>query len=434
MMSQDENELLCRTGPGTPMGDLFRRFWLPVALSRELPKPDCPPVRLRILSEDLIAFRDTNGKVGLLARYCPHRGASLFFGRNEEGGLRCVYHGWKFDVNGACLDMPNELAECTFKHKIRQPAYPTREVGGVIWGYMGPPATMPDLPQLEWTLVPQSHVYVHKRFQHCNYLQNVEGEVDSSHVSFLHREFRPEKFEAAVAGQVLLARAKDSAPKFLVEETEYGLAIGARRNWDSNHYYWRLTQFLMPSFTLIPSEAGSPINFTAAVPVDDTNMAGFTATWLPDRPMNDDDIRTIESWAGAYAEVDPNTFEPVANRANDYLIDREKQRNENFTGMRGIREEDIAVQEDQFGGAITDRTKEHLGTSDAGVIALRRHLLKAVRNLQNGQEPPEPRQAHAYRVHPSACLMRREISFAKVARAAMSKGIELPVACGRSIG
>ncbi|HMA81677.1 MAG TPA: Rieske 2Fe-2S domain-containing protein [Candidatus Binatia bacterium] len=434
MMSQDENELLCRTGPGTPMGDLFRRFWLPVVLSRELPKPDCPPVRLRILSEDLIAFRDTNGKVGLLARYCPHRGASLFFGRNEEGGLRCVYHGWKFDVNGACLDMPNEPAVCSFKHKIRQPAYPTREVGGVIWAYMGPPATMPELPQLEWTLVPQSHVYVHKRFQHCNYLQNVEGEVDSSHVSFLHREFRPEKFEAAVAGQVLLARATDSAPKFLVEETEYGLAIGARRNWDSNHYYWRLTQFLMPSFTLIPSEAGAPINFTAAVPVDDTNMVGFTATWLPDRPMNDDDIHTIESWAGAYAEVDPNTFEPVANRANDYLIDREKQRTENFTGMRGIREEDIAVQEDQFGGSITDRTKEHLGTSDAGVIALRRHLLKAVRNLQRGQEPAEPRRPHRYSVHPIAELARRDISFEEVARAAALKTIEMSGAYGRAIG
>jgi phthalate 4,5-dioxygenase oxygenase subunit len=168
MISKEENELLCRTGPGTPMGELFRRFWLPVALSRELPKADCPPVRLRILSEDLIAFRDSNGQVGLLSRYCPHRGASLFFGRNEHGGLRCVYHGWKFDVNGACVDMPNEPAECGFKQKIRQTAYPTREAGGVIWAYMGPQARMPEVPRLEWTLVPESHVYVHKRFQHCN--------------------------------------------------------------------------------------------------------------------------------------------------------------------------------------------------------------------------------------------------------------------------
>jgi len=368
MLSQEENDLLCRTGPGTPMGNLFRRFWLPVALSRELPKTDCPPVRLRILSEDLIAFRDTNGKVGLLSRYCPHRGASLFFGRNEEGGLRCVYHGWKFDTAGVCIDMPNEPAECSFKHKIRQTAYPTREAGGVIWAYMGPQEIMPELPQLEWTLVPQTHVYAHKRLQHCNYLQNVEGEVDSSHVSFLHREFRPEKFNAAIAGQVLLAQAKDTAPKFLVQETEYGLAIGARRNWDADQYYWRVTKFLMPSFTLIPSEAGSPINFTAAVPVDDKNMVGFTVTWLPDRPLADNDISTIESWTGAYAEVDPKTFEPIASRANDHLLDREKQRTENFTGMRGIREQDIAVQEDQFGGPVTDRTKEHLGTSDAGVI------------------------------------------------------------------
>jgi phthalate 4,5-dioxygenase len=418
MLSKEENDTLCRTAPGTPMGELFRRFWLPVALSRELPKPDCAPVRLRILSEDLIAFRDTKGKVGLLARYCPHRGASLFFGRNEAGGLRCVYHGWKFDVTGACVDMPNEPEDCSFKHKIQQIAYPTREAGGVIWAYMGPRASMPEMPQLEWTLVPQNQVYAHKRFQHCNYLQNLEGEVDSSHVSFLHREFRPEKFNAAIAGQTLLAIAKDSAPKFLVQDTGYGLAIGARRNWDADQYYWRLTQFLMPSFTLIPSEAGSPINFTAAVPVDDRNMVGFTVTWLPDRALNEDDIRTIEAWTGAYAEVDPDTFEPVANKQNDYFLDREKQRNENFTGMRSIREEDIAIQEDQY-GPIADRTKEHLGSSDAGIIALRRRLLKSVRDLQSGRELPEARCGTTYRVHPTANLAHREISFEEVTRSAI---------------
>ena len=418
MLSEEENDMLCRTAPGTPMGELFRRFWLPVALSRELPKPDCAPVRLRILSEDLIAFRDTKGRVGLLARYCPHRGASLFFARNEEGGLRCVYHGWKFDVTGACVDMPNEPAECSFKHKIHQIAYPTCEAGGVIWAYMGPQASMPEMPRLEWTLVPQSHVYAHKRFQHCNYLQNLEGEVDSSHVSFLHREFRPEKFNAAIAGQTLLASAKDPAPKFLVQDTEYGLAIGARRNWDGDQYYWRLTQFLMPSFTLIPSEAGSPINFTAAVPVDETTMVGFTVTWLPDRALNEEDIRTIETWTGAYAEVDPDTFEPVANKQNDYLLNREKQRNENFTGMRGIREEDIAIQEDQY-GPIADRTKEHLGSSDAGIIALRRRLLKSARDMSWGREPPERRCGTTYRVHPTASLVHRAIAFEEVTRSAI---------------
>jgi phthalate 4,5-dioxygenase oxygenase subunit len=183
----------------------------------------------------------------------------------------------------------------------------------------------------------------------------------------------------------------------------------------------------MPSFTLIPSEAGSPINFTAAVPVDDTNMVGFTVTWRPDRPLTADDIRTIESWTGAYAEVEPHTFEPLANRRNDYLIDRERQRNENFTGMRGIREEDIAVQEDQFGGPIADRTKEHLGTSDGGVIALRRRLLNAARNLQRGYEPSEPRCSGAYRVHPLADLARRDVSFDEVVRTAIPISQSAPV-------
>jgi hypothetical protein len=178
----------------------------------------------------------------------------------------------------------------------------------------------------------------------------------------------------------------------------------------------------MPSFTLIPSEPGSPINFTAAVPVDDMNMVGFTATRLPDRPMTADDIRTIESWTGAYAEVDPRTFEPIANRQNDYLIDWEKQRSENYTGMRGMREEDIAIQENLY-GPMMDRTKEHLGTSDTGVIALRRRLLTAVRKLQAGQEPPEPRRSNAYRVHPIADLARRDVPFAGVARAAIPMSV-----------
>src|SRR6266508_6961548 len=162
MFSKEDNELLTQVGPGTPMGELMRQYWFPALLSEELAGPDCAPVRVRLLGENLIAFRDTQGQVGLLADHCSHRGASLFFGRNEEGGLRCVYHGWKFDVTGACVDMPNEPAECSFKHKIRQTAYPTREAGGVIWAYMGPQAKMPALPQLEWTLVPQNHVYVHK--------------------------------------------------------------------------------------------------------------------------------------------------------------------------------------------------------------------------------------------------------------------------------
>ena len=265
------------------------------------------------------------------------------------------------------------------------------------------------------------HVYVHKRFQHNNYLQNVEGEVDSSHVSFLHRESGRRTFEGSVSGQTLLSQARDSAPVFMVQETEFGLVIGARRDWEEDQYYWRLTQFLMPSYTLIPSEPGSPVSFTAAVPVDDTNMVGFTVTWHPDGPLAEEHIRRIESWRGIYAEVNPRTFETIAHRGNNYLIDRERQRTDNFTGMRGIREEDVAVQEDQR-GPISDRAKEHLGTSDTAVIAMRRRLLDVVQALERGREPIERVRPGSYNVVSLAELRPRDVPFGDVARSAMPSG------------
>src|SRR4051812_37080729 len=238
MLTAEDNELVCRVGPGTPMGELMRHYWVPALASSELPEQDGAPVRVRLLDEELVAFRDSQGKVGMMAANCPHRGASLFFGRNEECGIRCVYHGWKFDVTGQCVDMPSEPAESNFKTKIKTTAYPTVEAGGVIWGDPGPTEDRPDMPQLEWTLVPESHRYVHKRLQYCSYLQNVEGEVDSAHVSFLHRRLQPEDTTGLIGGQALLARANDGAPIFTVQETPYGMAIGARRNWAEDQYYW----------------------------------------------------------------------------------------------------------------------------------------------------------------------------------------------------
>src|SRR5713226_5418703 len=186
MLSQEDNELVTRTGPGTPMGNLMRQYWLPAMLSSELPEPDCAPVRVLLLGEKLIAFRDTNGRVGLLANHCPHRGASLFFGRNEESGLRCVYHGWKFDVDGTCLDMPNEPAESDFRSKVKAVAHPCEERNGVVWAYMGPPERMGALPDIEWSAMPAEQRYISKRQQQSNYLQAIEGGIDSSHISFLH--------------------------------------------------------------------------------------------------------------------------------------------------------------------------------------------------------------------------------------------------------
>jgi nitrite reductase/ring-hydroxylating ferredoxin subunit len=417
MLSKEENELLTRTGPGTPMGELFRRFWLPVMLSDELPSPDCPPLKLTILSEDLVAFRDSDGRIGVLGRYCPHRGSSLYWGRNEESGLRCVYHGWKFDVNGTCVDMPNEPAESRFREKIHTVSYPTEERGGVIWIYMGPRDLHPEMPELEWTLVTQDQRYVTKRTQACNYLQNVEGEVDSAHVSFLHGRGAPKAIPGKgedlnpIAPDNLGYVALDKSPVFRLKDTEYGLLIGARRNAGDDAYYWRLTQFLMPAYTMIPSDPNMPISWTGAVPVDDEHMIGFTATWRPDHPLTTEDVVQIESWRGIHSEVDPASFRPIANKENDYRINRRQQSSgASYTGIRGIREQDMAVQEDQW-GPITRRDREHLGTTDLAVIAMRRILIRAAQQLQRGMEPREAANGAAYRVRSLSHVLRRDVDW-----------------------
>jgi phthalate 4,5-dioxygenase oxygenase subunit len=388
MLTLQENERLTRVGPGTAMGRLFRRFWLPAMLASELPEPDCPPVRLRLLGEDLVAFRDSTGAVGVLGAHCPHRGASLFFGRNEDCGLRCVYHGWKFDRDGRCVDMPNEPRESNFKEKIRHIAYPAREAGRMIWVYMGPRELMPELPRLEFNLVPDDHVYAHKRIQDCSWVQNLEGEVDSSHISFLHRDYR--------LGQLPSFVFDEGAPRFVVLPADYGLVIGAQRRQSASTDYWRLTQFLLPSYTMIPAIPEKFIDFTAAIPIDDEHMLGFTVAWRPDRPLSGADIERIESWRYVYSEVDSRTFVPVRNRTNDYQLDRQVQRTQSFTGIFGIRDQDAAVQEGM--GAIVDRTAEHLGSSDAAVIQVRRLLLKLAGDLEAGIEPYAASHGETYQV------------------------------------
>ncbi len=187
MLTREHNEYLVRTGPGTPMGELFRRYWIPAAMSAELPENDCPPVRVKLLGEKLLAFRDSQGRLGLIDEFCAHRGVSLWFGRNEEGGLRCPYLGWKYDHTGQCVDLPSEPRASGLCQKIKLKSYPCVEKGGVIWAYMGPAGTQPPLPDFEWLNVPASHLYISKRWQESNYLQALEGGIDSSHVSFLHR-------------------------------------------------------------------------------------------------------------------------------------------------------------------------------------------------------------------------------------------------------
>ncbi|HEX3059616.1 MAG TPA: Rieske 2Fe-2S domain-containing protein, partial [Usitatibacter sp.] len=226
-MKAEQNELLCRTDAGTPMGELFRRYWLPILLSWELPQPDGPQVRVKCLGERMIAFRDTNGRLGLIDEFCAHRGVSLYFGRNEECGLRCPYHGWKYDVTGQCVEVPSEPAESGYCQKIKLKSYPLHEQGGVIWVYMGPAGQEPPFPEFEFATVAPEQTYTSKRSQECNWLQAMEGGIDSSHVSFLHSGAlnTDPLFKGSKGNQYNLG---DKKPVFEVVESEGGLYIGAR--------------------------------------------------------------------------------------------------------------------------------------------------------------------------------------------------------------
>jgi phthalate 4,5-dioxygenase len=226
MLSREENNLLTRVSPGTPMGELMRRYWIPALLSEEIPEPDSSQVRVRLLEEDLVAFRDSKGRVGLLAEHCSHRGTSLFYGRNEECGLTCIYHGWKYDIDGNVLDTPAEPPGSTLKHKVRHTAYPCKEAAGVVFAYLGPKDRIPLFPNYEWTTLPQDHLYVTKSLQDCNYLQGLEGECDSSHLSFLHRALTEKKRGGGDPDMY----GKDGAPKLEGVETDFGVRMISCRN------------------------------------------------------------------------------------------------------------------------------------------------------------------------------------------------------------
>lgn len=415
MLSEADNEYITRTNAGTPMGDFMRRFWIPAFTSEEIPTPDSDPLRVRLLGEDLVAFRATDGRVGLIQNNCPHRGASLFFGRNEEGGLRCVYHGWKFGVDGTCLDMPNEPAESDFKHKVKATAYPTQERGGIVWAYMGPPELMHGLPDFEWVLVPPEQRFLSRRLQQSNYLQAIEGGIDSSHISFLHSTFdvtdRPLNSTGGAIPQFV---AEDKHPRFEVLSTGYGHLVAARRDAGPDDYYWRVSQYLVPIFQMIPAQKGGPVSGHAWVPIDDENCWAWSMTWHPDRPLNSAELAQYESGNGIHARVD-SRFRPLANTDNDYLIDRQVQRTRTFSGIRGIGEQDMACQESM--GAIYDRTNEHLGSSDTAIIAMRRQLLALAHQLEEGVEPSMAARPELYRVRSTSFVLNRSASWIEATKA-----------------
>jgi len=407
MLTQEENELLTRTGPGTPMGELFRRFWLPAALSEEL-TPDGPPLRLTILHEDLVAFRDSDGRVGIIDGYCPHRRARLYFGRNEESGLRCIYHGWKFDVLGNCLDTPSEPPEFDLRDKVRMKAYPAREWGDVVWVYMGPRDKMPELPQFEWCRVPASHRTVARWVQECNYFQAMEGEMDPTHGPMLHQWFdgsasrlnglRPGLSQFNGAGRP----SYGFAPRITIKEAAHGLVSGSYvPNAGGEGYRWRLNRWLAPIYSLIAA-AAYPVGGRCWVPIDDEHLTAFQYLWNPDRPLTEEERRRLQPNGVEEKEYSPaldrcvywlpngyalDTWRDRRNRENDYLQDRELQRTKNFSGVPAQRTQDACVVERQGEGPIADRSREYLGSSDKTIIAMRRKLLQMVWELQDGVEP-----------------------------------------------
>ncbi len=416
-LTQTQQQTLIETGRGTPMGELFRRYWIPAMLSWELPEPDCDPVQIRLMGEDLLGFRDTAGNLGLVQEFCPHRGVSLFYGRNEECGIRCSYHGWKFDVNGTCVDMPSEPDESSFKDKVRLTAYRLIEQGGVLWAYMGPPELEPPLPQLEWSLLPPANRYVSKRIQECNYLQALEGGIDSSHVSTLHRfNLDDDPMHVGAHGNVFLKA--DTRPKFEVQDSKSGLLIGARRNADAQNDYWRITPFIMPWYTIIPPFGANVIGAHAFVPMDDENCWTWSINYDPARELTKEEVAAMDAGMGIHVEYVPGTFRPKANRDNHYLIDRSAQRGKkSFSGVKGISMQDASLQESM--GRIVDRTTERLGTSDAAIIAARRTLLRAAEELVEGGPPPIATEPEAQYVRSASILIPKGVPFAEGAAEAL---------------
>ena len=420
LLETTDNELLTRTGPDTDMGRYFRCFWMPIALSRELPECDGAPIKVKVLGEDLIAFRATDGRVGLVEPTCPHRGANLFFGRNEDCGIRCIYHGWKFDLEGNAIEMPNVPPDASYHGKMRIKAYQTREFAEMVWAWMGPtspPNLLPPIPALEVGLVPPEHRYVSKKLQQCNWAQSIEGALDTAHFSFLHMpapKVASTSNPNANADQKRLQWMRDDPmPRFSFVDHEAGFVAGAARDADGTDLYWRISQFLTPNHSLAPNALpGENYQGQTWVPISDTECWIFTYAWNPLRPLTQSERNKLESTGhGVIGETGPD-YIPLSNRSNDYRINREDQRYRTFTGVSGVSEQDAMVQDSQ--GLIADRTLEHLTPTDAAVVRFRRVVLKGARELSGGVLPKVATNAEAYCLRSGSTIAAGDLSFAGV--------------------
>ena len=417
MLRQEQNNLLTQTGPGTPMGQFFRCSWQPVLLAEELPENDCPPVRVKILSERLLAFRDSEGRLGLIDEFCAHRGVSLWFGRNEEGGLRCPYHGWKYDTNGQCVDVPSEPVESGYCQKIKLKSYPLIEKGGVLWAYLGPPEKRPPEPAWEFATVPERNRFVSKRVQESNWLQAMEGGIDSSHVSFLHRGdlHNDPLFKGAKGNQYNLG---DSRPVFEVVESAGGLYIGARRNAESGHYYWRITPWVMPAFTMIAPRGNHSVHGHFWVPIDDENCWTWSFDYHPIRELTPAEVTAMREGKGIHVTYVPGSYRPSANKDNDYMMDRAAQKaGRYYSGIAGIAMQDASLQESM--GPVVDRTKENLVSTDNGIIMARHRLMRAAKALaEKGVTPPGVDPEHQ-KIRSVAIVLPADVPYKEGAKEAL---------------
>lgn len=400
MLSREENEMLTRVGPGTPMGALMRRYWVPAAFSHQVAQPDSPPIRCKLLGENLVLFRDTQGRLGLLDERCPHRTASMFFGRNEENGLRCVYHGLKFDVEGRCTDIPcvplSDAGQIErVKKQLTIKSYPCMEKGGVVWAYMGPPELKPPFPDLEWALVPESHRFATRHVQECNWLQGLEGGFDAPHLTFLHGG------DAEATRRVV--------PSFYeVMPTDFGLVVGTGRDLGKDDILWNVNVMLMPFHKIISSEIMAAHMW---MPIDDENTMLYSVNFNSYRPLKDEEMTRETSFNGIHTENVPGTDHAMRNKSNDYMIDRALQASgKSYTGMKGLGIQDCAIQESM--GPVSDRTQEHLLITDAAIVKIRRLLLQTLKDHADGKSLPgmDPR---SYRVHSVRCEVPRGAKFAE---------------------
>jgi phthalate 4,5-dioxygenase len=384
MLTAKETKMLTEVGKGKPMGEFMRRYWIPAAKSEEVPTAGGAPARVKLLGEQLVLFRSGDGELGLIDEFCPHRRASLAYGRNESGGLRCLYHGWKVACDGRVIESPPEPPARTFAKKLSVASYPGREAGGLIWTYMGPPDLEPPFPKFPWLGLPPDRLLVVKMYQATNYLQGVEGDLDPAHPNYLHREIElDEKKSWAGAGwQSIVDIMSDGSPEIQCEETPYLMRHAAiRKTADPDSKYVRVFEWVAPFYCYIATGAHESQLFKAWHPIDDENCFTFYIHFDPERPL---DIEAIyANWEHRTSPPDYRTAHTVANM---YLQDRKLMEHGNFSGVMGAAIQDRAMQEGM--GPICDRTKEHLGTSDKAVIFYRRLLLKKLDDLAKRKPLP----------------------------------------------